>query len=885
MRPPRPERRIRVADTQAPLVKEEWQADAYAYATAIGEVNYALSLKANTLARCRLRPEMRQPNTADDWAETGDPRVLRVHKSLQPPLGGPPELLRKALRHLDIAGEALDIDTLVPTPTGFTTMGSLEPGDVIYGGDGQTCRVLDVTDIRHGRPCYEVVLTGGARIVADADHLWATSDLLARTREIARRRKGDFRPVETAVLTTTQIAETLRYGANKRANHAVPLVAIDGAPTDGLIVDPYVLGYWLGDGTHTDGCITVHPDDQPHLRAQIEKAGYGWSPRPGYHKAGYSIGILGLQGQLRALKVFGNKHIPPAYLRAPEEDRWALLQGLIDSDGHVDKTGRVEFSCRRPQLTRDVIELTSSLGLRPGTGGDGNRLHFVSAGRPVARLPRKAERIRARNEQDRWRYIEEVNPVDSRPVRCIAVDSPDHTFLVTERMVPTHNCWLLGTPLTDAAGNPTNTLVWEFLSVLEVDVKDGGGKDKPARITRNPWGASKGKAPTNQEAYLARLHRSAADYSARAESPMQGVLAILRQIVLLTQVIDAIAQSRLTANMLYVPWEVSMGPFDESENPGGAGGDDTLDEFEQELREHLTAPITDHSSESSLIPLLMRGPALIDGHSTKDLIGIIDLARQLDDKFQGLRKEALDRLAAGLDLPPELMQGKGSLSGLGGGNVAESIDAEFIEKHVIPPGNLIAEFLTVSYLRPMLIKFEGMTPDEADWFRYALDTSAIEADPDRSAAATSGRQMGILSDDAWITANGFTATDAIDPDVAFRRKMLELSAGAPTILAPYLLPLAFPDKPEIVEAMKQAAEAFQTPVPKPSATPGGPADAVPRPPGVAPAAPPGRPGGPGGPQGVPPPRRARTVGDVLLGLDSEERERFAALMPANGDHA
>jgi hypothetical protein len=522
MRAPRIERHLRAADIEAPKVSDDWQADAYAYAQAVGEVNYALGLKAHTLSRCGLRPEVRKAGTADEWEETTDARVLRVHAALKPPLGGQGALLAMALHHLEIAGE----------------------------------------------------------------------------------------------------------------------------------------GY----------------------------------------------------------------------------------------------------------------------------------LHGVA--------------------------------------------------------------------LKDAAGNDAG-LVWEFLSVLEVEIKDGGGPGRPAKVTRNPWGGgSKGKEPVEENAYLARIHRASADYSQRAKSPMQGVLTILKQVVLLTQVIDAIAQSRLTANMLYVPWEVSLGPADEFGNPGAEDDveGESFDEFESELREHLTAPITDRSAEASLIPLLMRGPALVDKHPTKDLIGIIDLARQLDDKFQGLRIEALDRLAAGLDLPPEMIQGKGNLSGLGGGNVAAAVDSEFIEKHVIPVGELVAEFLTVAYLRPMLQQFEGLTGPETDWFRYTLDSSEIIADRDRSDAATAGRQMAIISDDAWIAANGFEATDAIDPEEAYRRKLIELSAAAPTILAPYLLPLAFPDRPEIAEAMKLAAQAFNTPVPKPAITPGGgnPAGA----PGPPPVAGPGQPGGPGGPQGTGPPRAA-----------------------------
>jgi replicative DNA helicase len=71
-------------------------------------------------------------------------------------------------------GKALKLDTPLPTPTGWTTMGDVAVGDRLLGADGEPTQVVAATDILHGRPCYEVEFSDGTVIVADASHQWPT---------------------------------------------------------------------------------------------------------------------------------------------------------------------------------------------------------------------------------------------------------------------------------------------------------------------------------------------------------------------------------------------------------------------------------------------------------------------------------------------------------------------------------------------------------------------------------------------------------------------------------------------------------------------------------------------------------------------------------------
>ncbi len=72
-------------------------------------------------------------------------------------------------------GKALALDTPLPTPAGWTTMGEVQVGDQLYDAEGRPTTVVAATDVMTDRPCYEVVFSDGSTIVADAQHQWLTT--------------------------------------------------------------------------------------------------------------------------------------------------------------------------------------------------------------------------------------------------------------------------------------------------------------------------------------------------------------------------------------------------------------------------------------------------------------------------------------------------------------------------------------------------------------------------------------------------------------------------------------------------------------------------------------------------------------------------------------
>jgi deoxycytidine triphosphate deaminase len=203
-----------------------------------------------------------------------------------------------------LEGKALAVDTPIPTPQGWRTMGELRVGDEVFGADGRACHVLAATEVMINHTCYEVLFSDGQSIVADSSHRWLTTTRSARTH-------GDC----AAVHTTAELAGSLR--THEEYNHHVALAEAVRYPEQPLPIDPYVLGIGLGEGTSS--CAEL-----------LEK-----------------------------------KHVPELYLRSAISQRLALLQGLMDSGGDVDTQGRCEFVNSRDDLIDAVLELAASLGLRP----------------------------------------------------------------------------------------------------------------------------------------------------------------------------------------------------------------------------------------------------------------------------------------------------------------------------------------------------------------------------------------------------------------------------------------------------------------------------------------------------------------------------------------
>lgn len=345
------------------------------------------------------------------------------------------------------AGKALRVDQRVMTPDGWRAIGDISPGDFVIGKNGRPTLVQGVFP-QGQREMFRVEVTDGAVVICDAEHLWTV-----RT----KHDKNDCYPWRTWTLR-----EMMRLGINSNGGNRweLPMVEPVEFTERDLPLDPYLLGVILGDGClavpgqvtltlepELAATLTLPPGLKLHAGAPAGAArNYQITGRPGRSDNAVlsAIRALGLEGGRSTAKF-----IPNIYMTAPVKDRLALLQGLMDTDGYVERTA-VDFTVACEQLALDAQELVRSLGGKATISkrstawtykgekkhGVAWRLRIVLEGMCPVRW--KAPRCLERTKYTAARRIKSVTPCGVGQAVCIKVEAEDGLF-VTEGYVVTHN--------------------------------------------------------------------------------------------------------------------------------------------------------------------------------------------------------------------------------------------------------------------------------------------------------------------------------------------------------------------------------------------------------------------------------------------------------------
>ncbi|HLX88140.1 MAG TPA: DnaB-like helicase C-terminal domain-containing protein, partial [Acidimicrobiales bacterium] len=295
-------------------------------------------------------------------------------------------------------GKALALDTAVPTPAGWTTMGELQVGDEVFDEHGQRSRVTYCSPVFIGHRCYRVAFEDGTEIVADAGHRWLAHDLASR--------RGRPR----VVTTEEMVAGGTRTRAG-RPNWYVPVAdPLAGAEVE-LPVEPYHLGRHLAEAVVADQPARL-PDR--------------------YLRAGFKARLDVLGGFLDTV---GSAATPDV--------------GAVCREG-----ARTELWLADRFVLGQVRELLCTLGLAPTAPGrrsvrssDGARSQqwgvrwwATEPGvRPGGPAWAAVAAALARHGRRRRHAVVAIEELPSVPVRCIAVDAPSRVFLAGPSMVPTHN--------------------------------------------------------------------------------------------------------------------------------------------------------------------------------------------------------------------------------------------------------------------------------------------------------------------------------------------------------------------------------------------------------------------------------------------------------------
>lgn len=417
------------------------------------------------------------------WRTSRTPYLQEIMEELSPQS---PTQEVKVIKATQL-GFCLALDTKIATTDGFSTMRELKIDDVVFDERGDRCKVTYKSPVYTTHRCFKITFDDGNCIVADANHKWLVNKF-SNTQFSARYAKK-------IVTTTQEMFSDFEYKGKKRYSidnaNAINLPKID------LPAHPYFLGIWLGDGKQKGNEIGLYSVDAPYILKKFDAMGipYRVKKRDEQHiwvvKFGTGHGDVCLRGHSRVNNTYSDgscktcksqrksgkldpilqnsklfevlqdlgvtkcKHIPKKYLFASAEQRIALLQGLMDTDGYIDaKKGRCGFDSSNRVLIEDVKTLIASLGFKVSLKSsvrDTNfasnkiiyRLHFQAyKGDMVATLKRKLANLKERNNRSHMskrRRIINIEEVATVPVQCIEVDSPSHLFLATEHFIPTHN--------------------------------------------------------------------------------------------------------------------------------------------------------------------------------------------------------------------------------------------------------------------------------------------------------------------------------------------------------------------------------------------------------------------------------------------------------------
>lgn len=350
-------------------------------------------------------------------------------------------------------GKAQPLDAKILTTDGWKLMGDIRVGDQVIGADGNPTKVVGVFP-QGMKEIFEITFSDGGKTQACGEHLWETQSHSERAHK------------KPAVIRST---EDLRRSLRK--NYSIPIVAPVNLAKRSYVIPPYTMGVLLGDGCFSqDKSLTVSNPEaeiEQYLAEELHD-----SLRLSVYDPGDkcpSIGICrkvptGKSPYLEYLRSCGligkwshEKFIPDEYLFGAIEDRIAILRGIMDTDGYVNKKGMcVQFSTSSPTLASNVATLVRSLG---GLVGEftkaptfsylgekkkGMISYILTLKMPPEinpfRLPRKADRVIAKSKYIPRRYIRTIESVGNKPAQCIMVENPRHLY-VTDDFILTHNTY------------------------------------------------------------------------------------------------------------------------------------------------------------------------------------------------------------------------------------------------------------------------------------------------------------------------------------------------------------------------------------------------------------------------------------------------------------
>ena len=368
-------------------------------------------------------------------------------------------------------------------------------------------------------------------------------------------------------------------------------------------------------------------------------------------------------------------------------------------------------------------------------------------------------------------------------------------------------CYLVQMPAKPSQRLPES---WDIRSVDEVTTDPRGGFNVIGRREQSTTtqGGTGQSSKLGKDAFVGRIWRSHPRFSDEADSSLRGLLDLCAELLLLNRTFRATARSRLNAGALYLPDGLSVAsqgdgdfPYDSEDGIGpNFTAEEAEDEFEEQLMDAMTTPIRDEESASAVVPLIIRGPAELG-----DKIKQFKFERSFDPALAERSDRVLERILQGLDVPKDVVTGLANVKY----SNAMQIDESLYKAHIEPLMLLIADALTVVYLRPYLIA-NGYEEAQVNRIVVWYDPSAIATRNDRATDADAGFDRMAVSANTWRRAHGFSDADAPTPKELSIRLLQERGVFTPEFTEAMLSALA----PEVINTVRsQQQQSSVAPIP------------------------------------------------------------------------
>lgn len=404
------------------------------------------------------------------------------------------------------SGKGHPNDAIIPVADnrGYITFGELKVGDKVFGEDGQPVEILGVYPQGLKR-AYRVTFADGSSVICNDEHLWAVR---TRAQHYKDRPYGVKSLRELLDVGIIDIQDRTSRNAQHLKRWYVPCNAPIERPTRHFLIHPYALGVFIGDGCLTGRPVELSSSDVDVVNRVanligaidvIQRSGcYSWKflrSQPNGHATKFiqthELGSLLTENTVFGLKSI-ERRIPREYFLGSIEQRYELLQGLMDTDGCVTGNSRLncDFATNNKGLADDVRELAASLGIRTtltvNVRDDDihvNHEYEVHFSLPDDKksdlfwLQRHKDKIcqYARTDRKFNKHYDDlaITTVEDlgyeTEMTCIYVNSESHLYQVGREHIVTHNTALVqGTMLKDKS----RIYMEVDLSRMIADVKD-----------------------------------------------------------------------------------------------------------------------------------------------------------------------------------------------------------------------------------------------------------------------------------------------------------------------------------------------------------------------------------------------------------------------------